>query len=131
HVMLRKLCAGERQLRSLATLLLESRKRHPGASARIGCPGGHHAMSERRNEVSMKDGRIAPHETGSSEPARTKVASALRLPVEFVLLNESWKSKRKEWDMGSRSMKSFCLSLMVIGVAFVAVGCKKAPPITL
>jgi len=33
--------------------------------------------------------------------------------------------------MGSRSLKSICLSLMAMGLAFVAVGCKKAPPITL
>jgi len=33
--------------------------------------------------------------------------------------------------MGSRSLKSICLSLMAMGFAFVAVGCKKVQPITL
>src|SRR5208337_3328525 len=33
--------------------------------------------------------------------------------------------------MSSRSLKSICLSLMVMGLALVAVGCKKAPPIKL
>lgn len=33
--------------------------------------------------------------------------------------------------MDSRSLKSICLSLMAMGLAFVSVGCKKAPPITL
>jgi len=33
--------------------------------------------------------------------------------------------------MGSRSLKSICLSLVAVGLAFVPVGCKKAQPITL
>jgi outer membrane protein OmpA-like peptidoglycan-associated protein len=33
--------------------------------------------------------------------------------------------------MGSRSVKSICLSLMVMGLAIVSVGCKKTQPITL
>jgi hypothetical protein len=33
--------------------------------------------------------------------------------------------------MCSRSLKSICVSLVVMGLAFVSVGCKKAPPITL
>ena len=33
--------------------------------------------------------------------------------------------------MGSRSLKSICLSLMAIGLAIVSVGCKKVEPITL
>ena len=33
--------------------------------------------------------------------------------------------------MGTRSLKSICLSLMAMGLAFFVVGCKKAPPITL
>jgi outer membrane protein OmpA-like peptidoglycan-associated protein len=57
--------------------------------------------------------------------------SALRVADEFVLLMEGWKSEREEWDMGSRGLKSICLSLMAIGLAFVSVGCKKVKPITL
>ncbi len=33
--------------------------------------------------------------------------------------------------MGTRSLKLICLSLMVMGLAFVSVGCKKMQPITL
>jgi hypothetical protein len=49
----------------------------------------------------------------------------------FFSLTVGQESESEEWDMGSRSLKSACLSLMVMGLAFIAVGCKKVQPITL
>jgi len=97
-------------------------------SARNSSPGERHAMSPRRNEELMPDGRIAPQETDSGEIGS---CTALRLPDEFVLPKEGLESEREEWDMDSRSLKSICLSLMGMGLAFVPAGCKKVQPITL
>jgi hypothetical protein len=49
-------------------------KQHPGASARNSSPGERHAMSPRRNEELIPDGRIAPQDTDSDELARLKAA---------------------------------------------------------